>query len=168
VVRTPFTKITFSTGPFWFLRVLLVVVLVPMVLIGIAFLVDAVYRPGWGSLFGLAWGGIAAWNAYWFLFRIALRLTATPEYLEWQGVIRHGRIPINELRRLRPSVVGSNLEVIECADGTSVIVWVRRGFRAFCDALKELRPELEVRLGWQARAAEAWPTWWPMSGFRRT
>jgi hypothetical protein len=57
-------------------------------------------------------------------------------------------------------------QVIERTNGRSVLVFVNRGFIPFCDALKELKPDLDVQLGWQARLAEAF--WWPATtGFRR-
>lgn len=131
--------------------------------VGVGILVAA--ASGHGPVaFSIVWVAIAVWNGYWFLLRVVYDLELSDGTLTWRTPLRSGAVSVAELGELRPSRFGSNLEIIELVDGSRLVVFVRKGFRAFADQLVAVRPDLPVRLGWQARFAERMPGW---SGFRR-
>ena len=160
---------SYEAAPLRFFRVLVAVVFGAMALIGAPPLVWSLAThsgpPAW---FALAWLGILAWNIYWWVFGLVVSMRVVGESLEWRGFVRTGSLRVGDIVRLRPGGLGSGIEVVEVADGTRLSVWVRRGFSEFCDALRELRPEIEVRVGWQGRLAERLaPTWYSEAGFHR-
>lgn len=162
-------QFSYDAVPTMFLRALLAVVLGLMTLIGVPALVWSMATNSGPPLwFAIAWMAILAWNFYWWVFGLVVKLRVVGDVFEWQGVVRRGSVPLSNVVRLRPSGLGSGMEIVEMADGTHILVWVRRGFRAFCDALREVRPDVEVRIGSQGRLADGWPAWWTSGpGFRR-
>ena len=164
-------RFAFTAGPISFYRILLVGVFGFMCLVGTPMLLSSLAigagPPPW---FAIVWIAILGWNVYWWIFRVTFALKVEGDRLYWQGAFRAGSLPLTDISRLRPSGFGSAIEVIESTDGSTILVWTRRGFGSFCQALQSRRPDLQVRLGWQARLADAWPRWWPTggSGFSRS
>ncbi|MGH2719223.1 MAG: hypothetical protein ACRDJU_11660 [Actinomycetota bacterium] len=113
--------------------------------------------------FVVVWVVALIWNGYWWSFRIAYSLKLDGEQLMWRAPLRTGLVSSGEVVRLRPFKGGSNIEVLEVASGSPVLVFVRKGFKDFTEALTTEHPELPVRLGLQARIAERFPG---RSGFR--
>lgn len=115
-------------------------------------------------VFVALWVAALLWNGYWFLLRIVYDLVLDGDVLRWRTPVRSGTVKLSDVVELRPSRLGSNAEVIEFADRSRLIVFVRKGFKAFADEMKARRPGLPIRLGFQARLAERLPG---SSGFKR-
>ena len=93
-----------------------------------------------------------------------VRPRARRSVIPWRAPLRSGTVNLGDVLELRPDRFGSNAEVIQMADGARILVFVRKGFRAFTDELVARRPELPVRFGLQARWLKRLPGW---SGFKR-
>ncbi len=105
----------------------------------------------------LLWLAIAGWNAYWFLMRFAYAVEVEDGVLRWRAPLRSGTVPVAGLRRLRPSWLFSNIEVLEIEGGPALLVWAVRGFGRFASALGAQRPGLPVSHSVQGRLAEHLP-----------
>jgi hypothetical protein len=66
-------------------------------------------------------------------------------------------VSIAELRRVRPSWIFSNIEVMETEKGMPLLVWAVKGFGRFMSAVTGRRPGLPVHLSVQGRLAERLP-----------
>jgi hypothetical protein len=106
--------------------------------------------PGW---FTTLWIAGVVWNGYWFLLRVVYRLDLSNDQLEWRTPLRHGTVPLSQLREVRSMRGGGNLAVFVTAGGDSPRALVRRGFSEFTATLQQATPGLQVRLGWQGRLA---------------
>ena len=107
--------------------------------------------------FKVFWVGALVWNAYWFLFRIAVSLRLEDRELVWDAPLRSGRIAVGDVVAVRPMRFASNVEVFEQRGGRPVMVMVTKGLSDFLAELSKLNPNLPVRLGWQSRLAERLP-----------
>jgi hypothetical protein len=105
----------------------------------------------------LLWLAIAGWNVYWFLLRFVHAVDVEEGVLRWRAPLRSGTVSIARLRRVRPSWIFSNIEVMETERGTSLPVWAVKGFDGFMGAVVAQRPDLPVRLSVQGRLAERLP-----------
>jgi hypothetical protein len=105
----------------------------------------------------LLWIAIGCWNVYWFLLRFAHVVDVEDGMLRWRAPLRSGSLPISELRSVRPSRLFSNIEIMETADGTRLLVWAVRGFSGLMEAVASERPDLPVLLSLQGRLAERIP-----------
>lgn len=114
-------------------------------------------------VFAALWVAALSWNGYWFLLRLVYDLELDGDVVRWRTPLRSGTVPLSDVVELRPSRFGSNAEVFELADRRRLLVFVRKGFRAFADELVARRPGIPVRLGLQARLVERFPGW---SGFK--
>ena len=118
--------------------------------------------------FDVFWLAALGWNGYWFLLRFAWRLAVANGEFHWQAPLSSGSTPLGDLRRARPSHLGSNVEVFELVGRRPVLVFASHGLQAFVDELKAVHPGVETRVGWQARLLERGPRWLRgRSGFRR-
>ena len=105
-----------------------------------------------------------AWNAYWWLLRLAVELRfESDDLLVWSTPLRTRRIPLSAITKVRPVRVSSNLEALEHTQGRPVVFITGNGLQGFFDELAQRRPDLEIRLGWEARVSrrmsfgyEAW------------
>lgn len=109
--------------------------------------------------FTLFWLFALGWNGYWWLFRIAAELRIDGVDLVWSSPLRRGRVPLAQINEIRPWRFASNVEVFKWDGGASVIVMATKGIRSFTDEIARRRPDLPIRLGWQARMAERLPGW---------
>ena len=119
----------------------------------------SVLLPTGMMIFAIFWTLIVAIGAYRLLVRYSYELTLQGQELEWKGVVFRGRTPVSTLRVVRPSRIDASYpQVIERANGRPIVIWTRPSssdFRAFCSALRERNPALEVRLSWPDRLASA-------------
>lgn len=113
---------------------------------------------GPGVLFAVFWLGAVAWNAYWWLVRITFELELDDDHLVAKGAFRTRRIPLTNVRRLRPGKMASNMVVMEIVAEPPVLTVASKGFREFADAISIRQPDIPVRLGWQARLSERLPS----------
>ena len=104
----------------------------------------------------LLWLAIAAWNAYWFLLRFAHVVDIEDGRLSWRAPLRSGTLEAADLRRVRPSWIFSNIQVMETAAGSPVLVWAVKGFSELIGAVSTQRP-LPCQLSPQARLAARMP-----------
>lgn len=102
------------------------------------------------------WLAIAAWNAYWFLLRFAHAVDVEDGVLRWRAPLRSGTVDMADLRRVRPSWIFSNIEVMETAGGAPVLVWAVKGFRQLITAASTEHP-VPCQLSLQARLADRLP-----------
>lgn len=118
--------------------------------------------------FALLWLAILVWNGYWWLLRIAFSVALDGDEFAWSAPLRSGRIPLRKITVIRPMRLGSNVEVIEHEDGRPVLILATKGLSGFLAELSKHRPDLEVRVGWQARLAERLPGWsgWKHQGHK--
>jgi hypothetical protein len=105
----------------------------------------------------LVWLVIAGWNVYWFLMRFAFAVALEDGMLSWRAPLRSGTMSIAELRRVRPSWMFSNIEVMETERGTPLLVWAMKGFGRLMSAVLAERPDVTVRVSLQGRLAERLP-----------
>jgi hypothetical protein len=108
-------------------------------------------------LFTGLWLGALAWNAYWWLLRVAVVLRLEPGTLTWEVPLRGGQLPVPAITRVRPMRFGSSAVVIEHVGGRPVLVVGGKGLRHLFDDLSRMRPDLDLRMGWQARLSERLP-----------
>jgi hypothetical protein len=110
--------------------------------------------PAW---FAALWLLAVIWNAYWFLLRIAYRLDLSEADLSWRTPLRSGTIALADLVEMRPSRMGSTVEVLSLSDGSKVLVMVRKGFVDFATEIQQIAPHLQVRIGLYAKIGERLP-----------
>jgi hypothetical protein len=103
------------------------------------------------------WVVIAAWNAHWFLLRFAFSAYIDDGTLHWRAPLRSGAFPVSQLRRVRPSRLFSNIQVMEASGEGAVMIWAVKGFNRFASALAGQQPGLDLRLSAPARLAERLP-----------
>lgn len=137
-----------------------------VVLFGIVFLVSSGPDVRALPILGV-WWGLAGFGLYRWTYRTALRLSATPQILEWETAFRRGQVPIASVRRIRSAALGSNLVVIEFQDRAAIYVMATRGLREFCDALQDWSPSLPIQFGWMTRCYLAWPNALAGTAFKR-
>lgn len=123
-------------------------------LVALSMVPSMVSGDGPPLLFGLAWLAIVGWNAYWFLFRIAGELWVDGPLLHWRAALRSGAVALTDIERIRPMRLGSNVEVIVVRNQRPIMTMATRGIREFNDSIVRQRPDLPVRLGWNARLNE--------------
>jgi hypothetical protein len=104
------------------------------------------------------WMAIGLWNAYWFLLRFAYRADLGVDgILRWRAPLRRGSLAVAELRKVRPSLLFSNIQILDTGRGRPAMVWAVRGFAELMGALDGQRPGLPCQLSPQARLAARMP-----------
>ena len=98
-----------------------------------------------------------AWNAYWWLFRVAFSLTLRDGAVEWETPLRRGRIPTDDLTSLGPTALVPSLLLLKHTGGPSLLVVQGKGFGEFAAVLRQARPDLDVRAGSLGRMADRMP-----------
>ncbi|MDE0802489.1 MAG: hypothetical protein OSA99_04110 [Acidimicrobiales bacterium] len=110
--------------------------------------------PGW---FTATWLGILTLNAWGWFWWISLELTLEDRDLIWSCILRTGRVGLDDLTEIRPMRLASNVAVFKVSGGRSIIIMAGKGIREFTNEISKVRPDLPVRLGWQARVVERMP-----------
>lgn len=105
----------------------------------------------------VVWLAIILWNAYWFLFRFAHGVELDGAVLRWRAPLRSGSVALADIRRVRPSWLFSNIQVMETGARGPAMVWAVRGFRDLVEAVCLERPGLPCQLSPQARIAGRMP-----------
>lgn len=148
---------------------------VPLTQVGILVALFALLPMALGELFfdviirrdipygAVVWLAIILWNAYWFLLRFAHRVELDGATLRWRAPLRSGSVALADIRRVRPSWLFSNIQVMDTGARGPAMVWAVRGFRDLVDAVSAERPGLPCQLSPQARIAARMPL---RSGFQ--
>lgn len=93
------------------------------------------------------WLAILVWNAYWWLFRIVVSVTVRNGTLEWESPLQRGRIPMSTLTGFRPVAPMLNIVRITHTEGRALLVVPIKGIEGLAAAIRDARPDLDVRLG---------------------
>jgi hypothetical protein len=112
---------------------------------------------GFSVPFVLFWLVALGWNAYWWLFRIVYSLTLRDGALEWEAPLRRGRIPTTDLTAFRPMTLLPNVVVIKHAGGRALLVMPGKGISDLAAALRQARPDLDIRVGPVGRMGDRMP-----------
>ena len=110
--------------------------------------------PTW---FTIVWLVAVTWNAYLWLIRIAAELTLDGNTLKAASPFRTRNVTLADLVTIRPGRFASRGVVIEVVGERPILTLATKGFREFTDEVARRRPNLPIRLGWQARLAEKMP-----------
>jgi hypothetical protein len=106
-------------------------------------------------LAGVAWFTIFGHGAYVFLVRLGYRMDLHARALHWRSPLRSGRIPLDRLREIGPSLPGRRDVAFKVADGPSVrlmVVYVyRHDFVRFAEWVRAAAPHVDVRPDWYTR-----------------
>jgi hypothetical protein len=133
-------------------RPLIFALLLILGLAGVALVVNLLSGdagPGLG--FVVLWLAAYAWNAYWFLFRIAYEVSFTEgSTVRWCTVTRCREIPLSSVKGIEtpfpPFGVGLKRIVVE--GHRSPLIMVQPGIRDVLAKILELRPDLVVKERW--------------------
>ncbi|HXM72539.1 MAG TPA: hypothetical protein VN940_04890 [Candidatus Dormibacteraeota bacterium] len=121
-------------------------------LVGVALVLNLLSGgEGPGPWFVFFWLAAYAWNAYWFLFRLAYEVGVTDtSTLRWCTVTRCREIPVSSLKEIetpvRPFGVGLKRIVVE--GDRSPLIMASPGIRDVIAMVLKLRPDLAVRDRW--------------------
>jgi hypothetical protein len=99
--------------------------------------------------FLVVWVLGAVFSFYQVTARVGISVTVAGDTLEWAALWGVSRsVPVADLVKIRPSRGGgSAIEVVELTDGSTLAVWVRKGFADLAAELAARRPGLPVKLG---------------------
>jgi hypothetical protein len=131
----------------------LVFILFPVLgLVGVALVVNLLsggVGPGLG--FVVFWLAAYAWNAYWFLFRIASEVAVVDRTtLRWRSVMKWREIQLSKVKGIEtpfpPFGVGLKRIVVE--GDRSPLIMASPGFRDVVAMVLELRPDLVMKDRW--------------------
>lgn len=106
---------------------------------------------------GVVWGGIALWNVYWFGLRFAYVAAIDGDILRWRSPLRRGTLPVSAIRRVRPSRLFSNIQVLETRSGRPALVWAVKGFVPFLEEAVTPTSDVPVHIQAQSRISERLP-----------
>lgn len=116
--------------------------------------------PVW---FAVVWLGALGWNAYWWLFRIAVELETSESLLVARTPLRTLRVPLPDITRVSAPFWAPNVQAIRWHGGRPIYVIAGKGLGPFLRAALADRHDVSLNLGWQTRLVERFPGW---SGFR--
>jgi hypothetical protein len=126
----------------------LVVFVVAAVLVDIATVVGlgsagAAPPPIWFALFFTA---CVLWVGYWFGFRIVYWIEARADRLVWRTALLSGSLPVSEVRSIYSSALLSGMGVVRTSRGR-ILLFPTRYFPQFADRMRDLYPNIDVRVG---------------------
>jgi len=131
----------------------MVFVLFPVLgLVGVALVLNLLSGgtgPGLG--FVVFWLAAYAWNAYWFLFRIAFEVGVVDRTtLRWCSVTGCREIPLSSVRGIETPVppFGVGLKRIVVEGDRSPLIMVQPGIRDVIAMILELRTDLVMKERW--------------------
>src|SRR5262245_53731990 len=84
--------------------------------------------------FVLAWVAILGWNAYWFLWRVALKLSLADGIVEWETVLRRGHFPVSAITSIGPWF---GVTQIRHTTGPSLLVLREAGWDGFLEEVEQ-------------------------------
>ena len=102
------------------------------------------------------------WNSYWFLLRIACRVTLRAGILEWQAPLRTETLWLSDIASIRALRLLPNMISIRRHAGPSLFLLVGKGVGALVAEVVGQRPGLDHRVGPWARLSDRGPggSWW--------
>ena len=102
------------------------------------------------------------WNSYWFLHRIACRVTLRAGILEWQAPLRTETLWLSDIVSVRVLRLLPNIISIRRRDGDSLFLLVGKGVGGLVAGIVGQRPDLDHAIGLWARLVERGPgtSWW--------
>jgi len=104
--------------------------------------------PAW---FAVIWLAVLAWNAYWFLWRLATDLWLEGNTLHWKAPLGSGSVDVSEIEEVRPHRMAGNIEVIRVREGRPIMTMATRGIEELNDDIVRLHPGLPARVGRSVR-----------------
>jgi hypothetical protein len=102
-------------------------------------------------VFTVFWLFALAWNAYWWLFRVANDIDLEGDSLTWSAALRTRSVPLTDLIQVRPARFSSSAMVIEVSGQRPILTLASNGVQAFASELRRRRPDLPVSVGKRAR-----------------
>jgi len=129
----------------------------PLVIFGLfgfvamGLLVAVLRDNGPPPLFAVLFLAITAWNAYWFLWRMATDLWLDGNTLHWKAPLRSGSVDVAGIEKIRPRRMTGNVEMICLRDGRPIITMATRGIEELNGDIVQLHPGLPVRVGRSVR-----------------
>jgi len=99
----------------------------------------------------------ATWALHMYAYRVASALTLTGETLMWRAPRRTRCVDIADLVAIRPAYGGvgdGGIEALELADGTRLLLMVRKGLQDFAAELAARRPGITIEFGLYPRSCE--------------
>jgi hypothetical protein len=120
-----------------------------LALMGLAALVFA--HPRGLALFGVLALLLAAWAAYWTMWRLANRLELDGEVLRWSTPLRRGAVPVSELRWVTTSAWApwrgsKRLVRFETVWGPAILAMETTELVTFAHELGRAAPDVRVDL----------------------
>jgi hypothetical protein len=102
------------------------------------------------------------WNSYWFLHRIACRVTLRAGILEWQAPLRTETLWLSDIVSIRAVRLLPSMISIRRHEGDSLLLLVGKGVGALVAEVVGQRPDLDHAVGPWARLVERGPgrSWW--------
>jgi len=104
--------------------------------------------PAW---FAVIWLAALAWNAYWFLWRLATDLWLDGNTLHWKAPFRSGSVDVSAIEEIRPRRMAGNVEMIRLSEGRPILTMATRGIEELNSDIVRLHPGLPVRVGRSVR-----------------
>nr|WP_245763047.1 hypothetical protein [Microbacterium azadirachtae] len=125
-----------------------VFVLSVLVIAGVFFLVrTATGHVGPPLWFFLLWFGVAGWNVYWWLFRIAYRVELVGEMVRWRALFASGALPVSAITGAGRFFGTFSSCVLRAPGHRSLVVSTqRRPFEPMLAALNRLNPAVPPHL----------------------
>lgn len=130
----------------------------PLFIAGFCLAIDLVTIPTGSLFFNVAFSLMLLVLAYISCWHIVSELELEGDRLVWRAALRSGVVNVHELAQIEPGTgLMRNAETLVMTNGTKLSVMGGTRFRRFCDALRMLRPDLEVSLsGMTLRQERIW------------
>jgi hypothetical protein len=139
-------------------RPLTFTVLFGLGLVGVAIVLNLLTsNNGPGGVFVVLWLAAYAWNAYWFLVRIAYEVGIVDgSTLRWRSITTRHEIPLSRIKGIRTPFppFGAGAKKILLEGGPSPLIMVSPGFRDVVAMVLQFRPDLVNQMDWYDRLAE--------------
>jgi hypothetical protein len=94
------------------------------------------------------------WNMYWWLLRIALSVRIDGDSLVAKTILLTRRVELDDVVAVRPMGFVSIITVLELVAGRPVLMMASTRVSALARDLRSRRPDLPVKLSWQAHLEE--------------
>lgn len=139
-------------------RLLTFAVFVPLGIAGVAMLVNLVAGgTGPPAGFVVLWLAAYAWNAYWWLFRIAYEVgVMDASTLRWRSITSSHEIPLAQVTGIRTPFppFGFGLKRIIVGGDRSPLIVANQGYRDVVAMIVHFRPDLVIPNIWYERFFE--------------